>query len=218
MIYFIHLRILIFVILQMILHPIFVIMALIQSVSGRSKYMYGSSHALCYSCEQLCVIHNSFALYGWDVICDCRAKKAKYWLLDLGIQKDTRIIAKIVIVQIWRSGTFQDRKLKSISYQLLQLIHEKVREQVWTFEKSKIGMNNSLVNIMRTQKGPKVIVKMLLDLLKVQKQYLICQFLQFGANFLVQTLERSRININSYGNLKGSKNNYKNCYYLDLDL
>ena len=174
MIYFIHLRILIFVILQMILHPIFVIMALIQSVSGRSKYMYGSSHALCYSCEQLCVIHNSFALYGWDVICDCRAKKAKYWLLDLGIQKDTRIIAKIVIVQIWRSGPFQDRKLKSISYQLLQLIHEKVREQVWTSEKSKIGMNNSLVNIMRTQKGPKVIVKMLLDLLKVQKQYLIC--------------------------------------------
>ena len=121
-----------------------------------------------------------------------------YYLLDTGTQKDPRIIAKIVIAQIWRSGSFQGPKLTSIIYQLLQLIHEKIREQVWTFGKSKIGINNLLVNIMVTQKGPKVIVKNVIGPSEGPKMvFNLCQFLQFGANFQAWTLGRSKIGINS---------------------
>ena len=49
----------------------------IQSVSGRNKCMCSSSDALCYRCVRSCAIHNSFALYGGDVIRACRAKKAE---------------------------------------------------------------------------------------------------------------------------------------------
>ena len=121
-----------------------------------------------------------------------------YQLLDPGTQKDPRIIAKIVIAQIWRSGPFPGPKLTSIIYQLLQLIHEKIREQVWTFGKSKIGINNLLVNIMVTQKGPKVIVKNVIGPSEGPKMvFNLCQFLQFGANFQAWTLGRSKIGINS---------------------
>ena len=121
-----------------------------------------------------------------------------YQLLDPGIQEDQRIIAKNVIAQIWRSGSFQGPKLTSIIYQLLQLIHEKVREQVWTFGKPGIGINNSSVNIMRTQKNPKVIVKNAIGPLEGLKMvFILCQFLQYRANFYVRTLGRSKICINS---------------------
>ena len=32
---------------------------------------------LSYECMQSCVIHNSFALYGGDIICACPANKAE---------------------------------------------------------------------------------------------------------------------------------------------
>ena len=49
----------------------------LQSVSERNKCMYSSSHALCYGRVQSCVIHNSFASHGRDVIYACRANKAE---------------------------------------------------------------------------------------------------------------------------------------------
>ena len=75
-----------------------------------------------------------------------------YQLLDPGTQRDPRIIAKVVIAQVWRSGIFQGPQLTSITYQLLQLMHKKVSEQVWTFGKSKICSNRSF-------EGPKMVFK-----------------------------------------------------------
>ena len=46
-----------------------------QSVSGRNKCMYCSSHVPCYGSVQSCAIHNSFASYDGDVICACRTNK-----------------------------------------------------------------------------------------------------------------------------------------------
>ena len=37
--------------------------------------MCSSSHALCYEPTQLCVIHNSFALYDGDTIHACHTNK-----------------------------------------------------------------------------------------------------------------------------------------------
>ena len=34
-------------------------------------------HKCCYECMQFCAIHNSFASYGGDIICDCCTKKAE---------------------------------------------------------------------------------------------------------------------------------------------
>ena len=48
-----------------------------QSVSGRNKSMCGSSHMPCYQCMLLCMIHNSFALYGVDIIHGSRANKVE---------------------------------------------------------------------------------------------------------------------------------------------
>ena len=72
---------------------------------------------------------------------------------------------------------------------------------------------------MVTWKGPKVIVKNVIVPFEGPKMvFNLCQFLQFGSNISVQTLERSKSAFIVNGNLQSSENKYENCYYLDLDL
>ena len=49
---------------------------LLQSVSGRNKFMCCSSHALSYGHVRSCAIHIFFVSYDGDVILICRANKA----------------------------------------------------------------------------------------------------------------------------------------------
>ena len=49
---------------------------LLQSLSGRNKCLWCSSHALCYGRVRSCATYNSFASYDGNVIRACRANKA----------------------------------------------------------------------------------------------------------------------------------------------
>ena len=60
---------------------------------------------------------------------------------------------------------------------------------------------------------------MLFNLLKVQKWYLNCvSSYNLEPIFRSGLLEGPKLALIVNGNLKSSKNNYENCYYLDLDL
>ena len=60
---------------------------------------------------------------------------------------------------------------------------------------------------------------MLLDLLKVQKWYLTCvSSCNLEPIFRPGLLAGPKSALIVNGNLKGSNNNYENCFYLDLDL
>ena len=60
----------------------YVMISIRQSASGRNKCMHSRSCILCYNRKQLCVIRNSFASYGGNVIFACCTNKAEGQLTE----------------------------------------------------------------------------------------------------------------------------------------